>query len=170
MLTKQQKQFIKGMLHGLNAGDAALKAGYNSKAYGYYLKTQADIKSELTRQMEIAGIDEARLAKKLQEGLDAETVPRRDGGRQYPDHFIRKQFLEMVFKIRGDFAPEKTETIQKTVQITLDGDLVRALKDSNVLGIEETEYLDAVIVQEAIGSGAIGNTTDIKELKDGESK
>ena len=148
------------MLQGLNAGDSAIKAGFANRAYGYKLKNQEDIKQALTEMMERSGINEELIAKKLKEGLDAMTVPRRDGGRQYEDHFIRKQFLDMVFKVRGDYAPERMESIQKTIQITLDGDLIRALRDSNVLDAQEIEYLEAVPIE----------VNDDTELGDSEQK
>lgn len=161
--TYKQKKFITAMAKGFNAGDAAIKAGYSDKAYGYYLKGLDSIKSILVKEMERAGVNEELIAQKLREGMDALTVPKVPGeDRRFEDHFIRKQFLEMAIKIRGDFAPEKVESVRKEIKLVIDSHLIKALKDSKVIGelggIEELNVIDVECeeVKEEINGNEMG--------------
>jgi hypothetical protein len=99
--------------------------------------------------MEKAGINDTLIAKKLRDGLDAMAPPRKDGGKQYEDQFVRKQFLDVIFKVRGDYAPERTENIEKNIVIVMDGRMIEALRDSKALPIEEADVLDAEIVSDS---------------------
>jgi hypothetical protein len=72
--------------------------------------------------------------------------PRRDGGTLYPDNFVRKQYLDLLCRIRGDYAPEKTEHLDKRIQIVLDRGMIEALRDTDAITVEEADVLDAEIV------------------------
>jgi hypothetical protein len=146
-ITTKRRKFVTGMAKGLNAGDAALTAGFRNKAYGYYLKQQDSIKSLLMKAMEKAGVTEDLIAEKMKEGMNALTVPKHpQDNRRFEDHFIRKQFLEMAIKIRGDFAPEKVESIKKEIKLVIDSHLIEALKDSKVIDAIDVDCIDALEV------------------------
>lgn len=106
------------------------------------------IQGLLHTAMHQAGIDDLLIARKLREGLDAKAPPRKDGGRQYPDQFVRKQFLDVIFKLRGDYAPEKSEHTNKTINLTLDMGMIKALKDTKFITDAEVDILEAEIVRE----------------------
>jgi hypothetical protein len=98
--------------------------------------------------MERTGINDTLLATKLLEGLSAMAPPRRDGGTQYADQFVRKQFLDVIFKVRGDYAPDRTETTEKHITIVMDGRMVEALRDSKMLETQDADVLEAEIVRD----------------------
>jgi hypothetical protein len=146
-LTPRHRRFIKNQMLGMSQQAAAAKAGY-APAYASQLMRQPLIRSELASQMEQAGITETLLAKKLREGLNAKTPPKKEGGSQYEDQFVRKQFLDVIFKLRGDYAPERKETTEKHITIMMDAAMIKSLKDSRVLTEEECDILDADVIDE----------------------
>jgi hypothetical protein len=127
--------------------NASVYAGY-SPSYGKDLARHPEVKSLLLQKLEEKGLNEDKIAEKLDEGLDAMAPPRKDGGKLYPDNFVRKQYLDLLCRIRGDYAPEKSEHIEKKIQITLDLGMLKSLKDSGMLSTEDANILEAEIVNE----------------------
>ena len=146
-LTRSHRKFVEGLSEGMSQADASVFAGY-SQHYGKDLARQPEIKSLLLQKLEEKGLNEDRIADKLDEGLDAMAPPRKDGGKLYPDNFVRKQYLDLLCRIRGDYAPEKSEHIEKKIQITLDLGMLKSLKDSGLLTAEDANILEAEIVNE----------------------
>jgi len=152
-LTLKQRRFIKRITEGKTPSEAASLSGYGP-SYGNFLYRQPNIKRAIIVAMEKAGLSDALLAQKLREGLDAMVPPRKDGGKLYPDHFVRKQFLVEIFKLRGDYAPEeKVNTEKHVIQLVLGPGLKSALKDA--LSPEEADFLDAEIIEEHESEDAV---------------
>lgn len=149
----KHRKFVKGVLAGNNLCEAARLAGYKGTSYPQRLMNRADVQRLLLSEMEKAGINDGFLAKRLKDGLNAKTVPRRDGGKRYDDQFVRKQFMDIVLKVRGDYAPEKVETTTKTIQLVIDHKMLEALKDSKALPEKELEELEYLQHEPVIGEG-----------------
>jgi len=132
--------FIGNVLAGKSIKDSSLAAGFGHQR-GYGLMKNPAIRNELQRQMETAGITDQYLAKKIRDGLNAKTVPRRDGGKRYDDQFTRKQWADLAIKVKGGYAPEKIESEVKVIQLVIDGNMINALKDSKALSKEELAEL-----------------------------
>jgi len=145
-LTHQHRKFVEGLSEGLTQEKAAIRAGF-SGSYGKDLARVPQIKTLLMEKLEEKGLNEDKIADKLAEGLDAMAPPRKDGGTLYPDNFVRKQYLDLLCRIRGDYAPEKSEHTEKTIQITLDLGMLKSLKDSGMLSKDDADILEAEIVE-----------------------
>lgn len=152
-LTRQHRKFVEGLSDGMTQPAAAQYAGFAS-SYGKDLARVPAIKTLLMQKLEEKGLTEDKIAEKLAEGLDAMAPPRKDGGTLYPDNFVRKQYLDLLCRIRGDYAPDKTEHTEKKIQITLDLGMLKSLKDSGMLSSEDAEVLDAEIVKSEEGAGS----------------
>jgi len=146
-LTRAHRKFVEGLSEGMTQENASVYAGY-SPSYGKDLARHPEVKSLLLQKLEEKGLNEDKIAEKLDEGLDAMAPPRKDGGKLYPDNFVRKQYLDLLCRIRGDYAPEKSEHIEKKIQITLDLGMLKSLKDSGMLSTEDANILEAEIVNE----------------------
>lgn len=146
-ITRQHRKFAEGLSEGMKQEEAALYAGF-SGSYGKDLARHPEIKSLLLQKLEEKGLNEDRIAEKLDEGLDAMAPPRKDGGTLYPDNFVRKQYLDLLCRIRGDYAPEKSEHVEKKIQITLDLGMLKGLHDSGLLSAKDVEILEAEVISE----------------------
>jgi len=153
-LTVQQRRFVKGLVEGKNLRGATRYAGYISPDYGSVLMKQDNIRTALQAHLHKAGITDSLIAKKLKDGLNAKTVPRMSGGKRYDDQFVRKQFLDVILRIRGDYAPERFESINKQITLVVDDKMLEALKDSKALDAEEIEYLEHTPIKEIKDAGS----------------
>jgi len=110
-LTRKQKKFVKNIVNGESQTEAAVKAGYdaknrvNARKIGSELMHKPHIREAIIEQLESAGIDEHKLAAKTAELLDADI----DGMPQYE---TQRKTLDMLFKVRGAYAPERKEVSQ----------------------------------------------------------
>ena len=140
-------------MSGKGINQSGIAAGFGDQT-GYALMKNPAIRSALATKMEQVGITDIFMAKKVKQGLNAKTVPRRDGGKRYDDQFVRKQWADIVFKLRGDYAPEKLETEHKIIQLVIDGNMLKALQDSKVitdkdlLELNHEPILDAEVIEE----------------------
>ena len=146
-LTNKHKRFVRNTIAGMSSAMAASRAGY-APSYGKNLLQQPAVRTELALQMQKAGITETLLAKKLREGLNAQTPPKREGGQQYEDQFVRKQFLDVIFKLRGDYSSIKTEHTEKRITILMDSNMVKSLRDSRAITAEEGDILEAEVIND----------------------
>jgi len=147
-ITSRQRKFIKAVVQGNTYRAAAIKAGYQSPDYGSILMKQPHIRTALQAYMHKAGITDELIARKLKEGLNAKTVPRSEGGKRYDDQFVRKQFLDIVLRIRGDYAPEKFEAVNKQITLVIDNKMLEALKDSKALTEADVVELERLPLNE----------------------
>lgn len=148
--TVRQRKFVNGVIAGKTYSTAAIDAGFKQSEYGSVLMKNEVVQKLLVQKMEQAGITDELLARKIMDGLEAKTLPRGKDGARYDDQPVRKQFLDIVFKIRGDYAPEKIESTEKKLTIIIDSNMVTALKDSKVLTSEEIKYLEHEPIRDAI--------------------
>ncbi len=132
-LTIKERKFIKAMMGHGNVTQAALDAGYRAKDRD----VASSIGSRLLRKLrphtieifEIRGIDDIRLSKVMDEGLEATKIEmvKDSGGQQkfgmVTDHYVRHKYLETALKVKGGFAPEKKEVTGK------DGGAIRFIAD-----------------------------------------
>jgi len=170
-LMPAHRTFIKHLLSGKPINRAGTLAGFGHQT-GYDLMKNPAIQNELARQMEKAGITDQYLAKKVKQGLNARTVPQKDGGTRYDDQFVRRQWADLAIKVKGGYAPEKIESEHKVIQIVIDSNMLGALKDARAISdvelvdiqalehtpIEpnEEEILDAEITETDDNTGDIG--------------
>lgn len=154
-LAPKHRSFIHHLMKGETINRAGKLAGFGQKT-GYDLMRNPAIRSELVKRMNDVGITDNLLARKLKQGLNAKTVPHRDGGVRYDDQFVRKQWADIIFKLRGDYAPEKIESEHKSIQIIIDGNMLKALQDSRAITPAELQALDS----EPILEGEIVNDAD----------
>jgi len=166
-ITPKHRKFVKGLIGGQTSSAAARNAGFKDSRYGSYLMAQPAIQSLLLQQMEKAGISDDVLAKKLKDGLSARTPPKAGVPGRYEDHFVRKQFLDLIFKLRGDYAPEKIESTEKRIVIVFDTRSIAGLKDSGAISDEEANILDAEIVGTEDGEN---ESSDGPDESSGDSK
>lgn len=121
-MTLKQRKLLKGITGGLPVSQAAREAGYSPKSGKVYeMLERPAFKSALTALMDSQGLDDTRLLSALSEGLNATKTNAR--GEEIPDHTIRLKSLELAFRIRGSFAPER--------KVTGSFDLAEILKAAN---------------------------------------
>ncbi len=121
-LNPRQARYVAAKLNG-HTGRAALKiAGYRSQNFQSRLEKEITkiFPTALIAELDQVGIDEKFLAKKLKALLDKNELIKKiefKGNKkklsmiesERPDTFSVKSALEFVFRLRGDFAPEKHE-------------------------------------------------------------
>jgi len=106
-LTLKEREFLKKLIK--TEGDVR-KAGEivfgNAGKDGYKLLRRERVVKALTVLMEDVGLTEKKLVEKLKDGLEAMKY---DYGqkKQVPDYFIRYKYLDLIFRLRGDYAPTK---------------------------------------------------------------
>lgn len=147
----KHKKFVKGLLEGKNQTEAALSAGYSpgsAESMGHRLMKRDNIRADLLTALEKVGITDMKAAIKMQEGLEAMTPARTKGGDRYEDFFVRKQYLDMYFRLVGAYAPEKVESVEKHIVINIDSEFLKGLKDAKVLSDDEMEVIEGEILQE----------------------
>lgn len=118
-LTIKQRKFIKAMMEHGNITQAVIDAGYKHKdrdsasSSGWVILRK--LRPYIADVMEMRGIDDTRLSKVLDDGLQAtkiEMVKDADGNQKFgmvTDHYIRHKYMETALKVKGGFAPEKKE-------------------------------------------------------------
>ncbi len=118
-LTIKERKFIKAMMDQGNITQAVIDAGYKYKdrdsasSIGWNLLRK--LRPHIADIMEMRGIDDTRLSKIIDDGLEAtkiEMVKDAEGNQKFgmvTDHFIRHKYLETALKVKGGFAPEKKE-------------------------------------------------------------
>ena len=147
-MNKRRRAFVKGVLKGKTYKDAALDANFQDEKYGSYLMRQDDVREYLLYELQQKGVDGNLAARKMREGMDAMTPPKKDGGERYEDYFVRKQYLDIYFKLTGAYAPEKTEHVEKQIVLNFTPDMIQGLVDSGA--ISQDEATGAIIEAQAV--------------------
>lgn len=137
-LTAKQKKLVKGIAEGKTQKEAAKAAGLH-ETYACNVLKEPKVKASLHELMEKAGLTDELILKTHVEMIEATKVISAVSGSNanagtmdfvdVPDWQARAKGIEMAYKLKGSFAPEKRE-------ITLD---VTKLTD---------EELDALIASE----------------------
>lgn len=122
-LTIKERKFIKAYIANGNITQAVIDAGYkhrdrdSASATGWRLLK--NVRPHIAEVMEMRGIDDVRLSKVMDDGLEAtkiEMVKDAEGNQKFgmvTDHYVRHKFLETALKVKGGFAPEKREVTGK---------------------------------------------------------
>lgn len=149
------KNILDNLPHGGTVKDAALKTGYHPEHAYRLVKTDDEVRAILFGAMEDVGITSPLVAAKMYEGMNAMTPPKKEGGQRYEDYFVRKQYLDMYFRLQGMYAPEKHEINEKRIVIVMTPEVVNGLKDARaidgeVIDVEEIdgtkEVMDARVI------------------------
>lgn len=139
-LTVKNKKYARRLAETGEIGQSALDVGYKQAQYGSQLMRQPKILTALQTEMEKLKVNDAVIVRKLKEGLQATRVIR-DGGDEYPDYHAQHKFLDMILKIRGDYAPEKHQISTKEITIVITPEVLKGLKDSRAVTEAEIEEL-----------------------------
>ena len=117
-LTTKQRLLIKGVADGKTQKAAAKAAGV-SETYASGVLKKPEVVATIQNLMAKHGLDDSSLLKKHAELLEAcktvSTVSGKDAGSDsvdfvdVPDWQARAKGLEMAYKLKGSFAPEKRE-------------------------------------------------------------
>jgi len=122
-LTKKQEKFV---LEYIKTKDAtkAIEAAFNPKSHrnatvmGYDYINRPHIRKSIEYAM-MMGVNREIAYLKLQDGLNATKHTRTTVGlEEVPDLTERRNYLDMYFKLTGEYAPEKREVKEKTREMT----------------------------------------------------
>lgn len=143
--TVKQKKFVKNLAKTGEIGKSAKLVGYE-KTYGSKLMRSSKILTLLHQELEKQGVTDVRVVGKIKDGLNAYYV-KKDGGKKYKDFHAIHKYLDMVFKLRGDYAPEKHQVERKEITIVITPEVLKGLKDARAITDEELKTIE----QEALG-------------------
>lgn len=114
-LTVRQRELIKNIGRGMSVSRAAVRAGYTDKAprqAGHQALEQ--IKRSMPELLDAKGLtDDALIDNYLRPGLEAKEVRLSQFMGQFTDHMevidhgVRRDYLDMTFKLKGSYAPTK---------------------------------------------------------------
>ena len=152
-VTKMQKKFVQKYVESGEVCKSAKRAGFSDGSYGSQLMRQEHIQTEIQKEMVRQGIDDVLLSKKMKDGLGAMYPAKvsKDGNllqKESPDMFTRRHYIDMILKVRGDYAPERHQIENKTIVIHIDKTFIKGLKDANAITEVEAEALEAEIVED----------------------
>lgn len=145
-LTIRHNKLAKNIARTANVKRSANLAGF-SPAYAQKLMHDQKFLTKLQLELDKQGLDDMGLVGKLKEGLEAYTV-KKDKGEHYPDFHAIQKTLDMIFKLRGDYAPEKHEITQKQVIIHFTPEFLEGLKDSRILTDDEVKIIEKRALEE----------------------
>lgn len=131
-LKPKQKKFVKELAKTGEIGKSALRAGYKDPKYGSQLMMNQKMLTALQAELEALEVNKELIVRKIKEGLNATRVIR-DGGKKYEDFHARHKFLDMLLKVRGDYAPEKHQIEEKRITIVITPETLRGLKDAKAI-------------------------------------
>ena len=130
-LTLKQRKFIKAYIQTGNATQAAKDAGYECKTDAAFAEMGSrlvrKVKGTISKIMGEIGLDDAMLAQKALEGLNAMVVKpfARDGvvisEPAYIDFPTRAKYLEIVSKMKGLLKEKVDKKVSATVTIRIKG-------------------------------------------------
>lgn len=145
---KTAKRFAKKLVQHGNKELAADQCGLSRK-YGYDIVKQPEFLTALQIVLDEEGLDDLKIAQTIKRGLEAFYV-RKDGGIKYPDFHAIDKALSQLIKIKGGYAPEKTEHSEKKVTFIVTPDILKGVKDSRILEHKkiESDIIDAEVLDE----------------------
>ena len=118
---------------------SATDVGYRGN-YGSQLMKNPKILTAIQQEMDNLNVDTEAIVRKIKQGLNAYRVIK-DGGKKYKDFHAQHKFLDMVLKIRGDYAPEKHEIRQEKLTLIITPEVLKGLKDSEAITDAEAEAI-----------------------------
>lgn len=109
-LDGRERFVVEKVLEGEDAVQAAASAGYPNPGIGPRLLTTPRVRSALRDALDRAGLNETRIAAKINEGLSAERPVVCDKSIEFvPDHSAQHRYLTTLLELRGDL-DRKTES------------------------------------------------------------
>ena len=151
-ITPRKKKFADKLLAGANQTQAAKAVGSSDASaaqQGYkWANHDLSVRNYLLGEMEKVGITDPYVAQKMKDGLESLTKPLKEGGERYEDGFVRKQYLDMYFRLTGMYAPEKSEHTKKTIVLNMTPQFIEGLIDTGKIDKAEAEVLEAEIIRE----------------------
>jgi hypothetical protein len=150
-LTKKKQRFADKVLQGQSQAQAA-KEVFDTKypaQMGWNMMQRDDVRNYMLQKFEEVGITSDEVALRMKEGFDAMTPPKKEGGTRYEDFFTRRLYLDMYFRLRGLYAPEKTEHVEKRIVLNITPELVKGLKDAGAIDQKEIDYIEGEVIEQA---------------------
>ena len=151
-ITPRKKKFADKLLAGENQTQAAKAVGASDASAAQmghrWANQDLSVRDYLGKEMEKIGITDPYVAKKMKEGMEAETKPLKEDGQRYEDYFVRKQYIDMYFRYHGKYAPEKSEHTKKVIVFQMTPQFIEGLLDTEKITEAEAEVLEAEIIKE----------------------
>lgn len=135
---KTALRYAKKLVQHGNKELAAKQCGLAPK-YGYQIAKQPEFLTALQTVLDEEGLNDLVIAQTIKKGLDAYYV-RKDGGQEYPDFHAIDKALTQLIKIKGGYAAEKTEHIEKRMIFNVTPETIKAMRDC-AIPEEEIEVL-----------------------------
>lgn len=93
------------------------------------------------------GVNDKKIAKRINEGLDAlrpakYSVKGDIIAEEVPDQKIRQEYVDIVLKIFGHYAPEKSQVEKRTIVLNITPELLKGLIDAKAITPEEVKELE----------------------------
>ena len=145
-LLPKMKKFARRVAKTGEVIKSGTDVGYKGN-YGSQLMKNPKIQTAIQIEMDRIGTTTEKIARKIDEGMDAYRVIR-DKGKKYPDFHVRKEYIDMAVKIRGDYAPEKHQITQEKLVLIITPETIKGLKDAEAITESEVDVITAEIVEE----------------------
>lgn len=124
--------YINARVKGDSPRQSALKAGYTEgMADNAPSKIEAFVQDDIGKLLIKAGADNAKLARRISEGLDSNKVTRTQDGAEYIDADMkeRREYIKLTAELTGLLKKESTNV---AIQINLPGSLASSFADEMV--------------------------------------
>ena len=157
-LTKQERKFVEIKARTGNGTQAAKKAfGIKNTGSAAVRATRVLKDAKIVSALEKALPDEL-LFKTHREGLQAKQFRFSPDGElmQLDDFNTRSKYLDMAYKLKGDYAPEKSLNVNVEMQPT--PDMIEAAAQ-----FDEQRYIRAVDASVGVQTGAVGGEVPTEE-------
>ncbi len=145
-LLPKMKKFARRVAKTGEVLKSATDVGYKGN-YGSQLMKNEKIQTAIQVEMDRIGTTTEKVARKIDEGMDAYRVIR-DGGKKYPDFHVRKEYIDMAVKIRGDYAPEKHQITQEKLVLIITPETIKGLKDAEAITDADADVITAEVIEE----------------------
>lgn len=145
-LKPRMKKYVRRVAETGEIIKSAQDVGYKGN-YGSQLMRNPKILTALQEELELLDVTKTVIVRKIKKGLNATRVIK-DGGKKYPDFHAQHKFLDMLLKIRGDYAPEKHEIRQERLVIVYGADMRKGLIDAEAITEKEADIIEAEIIEE----------------------
>lgn len=137
-LTLRQKKFVQALPNSKSATQAAIKAGYSPNTARFIASenlTKPNIQREIVNVLDIAGLDDIKLAERLTKAIDS-------GLGRKSTNADSLRGLEMAWKLRDRFPVDKRLEARIDLKAELSSKTTKELRDELLrLRAEEEKYL-----------------------------
>ena len=139
-LKPRQKKYVRRLAETGKILKSATDVGYKDPRYGSQLMMNPKILTALQQELDSLGVDKNLIVRKIKKGLNATRVIK-DGGQKYEDFHAQHKFLDMLLKVRGDYAPEKHQIEERKITIVITPETLKGLKDAKAITDDDIEEL-----------------------------